>query len=673
MASFTDVYDEKVGSLMDKIDEVRSLVSSSNNYGISFPSIIVVGDQSSGKSTLLEALSEVELPRGSGIITRCPIVLRLRKSNIRQVYHIQTGGKKVVLDTTRFKIRDYIENETQKLAGNNKQIVDKLIELQVEDPNVRDLTVVDLPGIARNPIAGQPKNIHKQTTDLIRKYIREESSVILCVFPANVDIATVESFTLAQEYDKAGTRTIGVITKSDLAPNPKDLAQQLLMTRTNVQQLKLGLIAVCNREAEKDFSLQNAREREKTFFQKHPALTSVGSNCLGIDALINRLADLYCDRVKEMFPKIRSDIQQKLKVVCEQLSKLPQDLETTSARLAKYHELTDYYIENILKSRLGDRDHGQHTSMINIIHRKFEQFEQDVHKCSEELFKKEYREKVRSAISGCLGEQLPNFLSNSVLKHLIGEKLDQLYKIVKDLIEQCFHEVSILLLNNENDTFQDDLLLMKLLPVFREAVGLHLKQQRNTVCEQVEDLIRLEKFDPYTLNSYYMDTITKFKNHSTSKKSNDSMFSFLSSDSKWTDDNDDNLLFKSVSNEDSSVQEMLFSIYSYWKVLTKRFIDYTALSVRAECVFSVCSGIRDRLRRIPVEKDYLVDLCLTTDASMRAKRDELQQTKKILETADAILGAKSSIVVNGITNINDDTGGFSLAAPYQNGRKRKRN
>ena len=157
--TFTNAYDEKVRPLMDKIDQIRSILPS-NDLGITFPTVVVVGDQSSGKSTLLEALSLVELPKGTGIVTRCPLVLRLRNSNKRQVYHVHEGNKKIPLDETKLNILQYIEEETKKLAGGHKNVVHEMIELLVEDPNVRDLTVVDLPGIARNPIADQPKDIH---------------------------------------------------------------------------------------------------------------------------------------------------------------------------------------------------------------------------------------------------------------------------------------------------------------------------------------------------------------------------------------------------------------------------------------------------------------------------------------------------------------------------------
>lgn len=86
--TFTTKYDEKVRPMMDKIDQVRSMLSGGIE-GVTFPTVVVVGDQSSGKSTLLEALSLVELPKRNGIVTRCPLVLRLRKSNKRKVYHLQ--------------------------------------------------------------------------------------------------------------------------------------------------------------------------------------------------------------------------------------------------------------------------------------------------------------------------------------------------------------------------------------------------------------------------------------------------------------------------------------------------------------------------------------------------------------------------------------------------------
>ncbi|CAF1506966.1 unnamed protein product, partial [Rotaria sordida] len=350
--SFAKAYDEKVRPLMNKIDEARRYLLP-NSDRITFPNVVVVGDQSSGKSSLLEALSLVELPKGPGIVTRCPLVLRLRNSKERKVYRLYDDNQKTLLDEENLNMSQYIEQETRNLAGNQKNIVHQLIELQIEDPCVRDLTVVDLPGIAHNPVADQPSNIHEQTTNLIRQYIQPEGSLILCVFPANVDVAVAEALSLARNVDPEGKRTIGVITKTDLAPDQDMLIAQLLMNRRDVLRLKLGFVAVRNRSSDEKISLPDARNREKEFFSQHPAASAVvQKKCLGIDALISCLATLYSQRVKETFPKMRHEIEVQLTDIREQQSKLPTELKTTGARLTAYNELVDLYVEKILKAEL---------------------------------------------------------------------------------------------------------------------------------------------------------------------------------------------------------------------------------------------------------------------------------------------------------------------------------
>ncbi|CAF3608918.1 unnamed protein product [Adineta steineri] len=644
--TFSDAYDEKIRPLMDRIDQARSLLSS-NMDGIKFPSVVVVGDQSSGKSTLLEALSLVELPKGSGIVTRCPLVLRLRKSNVRRVYRLHDDNSKTLLDESALNILKYIEDETKKLAGEQKNVVHDLIELQVEDPNVRDLTLVDLPGIARNPIADQPRDIHKQTTDLIKHFIKQEGSVILCVFPANVDVATVESFTLASEVDPDGVRTIGVITKSDLATNNDTLVQQLLMERADVLHLNLGFVAVRNRSAEEKISLEEARRREKEFFREHSASTVVGWHCLGIEGLINRLADLYADRVKETFPKMRDDIRKKLKDIREQLSKFPMDLDTPTARLVKYYELTDIYVERILQVRFNSSNDGQRSSMVNILHSKLEKLEKIIGIQTQQLFSPKYRAKVRDAMSACFGEQLPNFLPHPVLKRLICENLDQLSNVTDVLINECFQITLDILTKNDTEACKGDMLLLKLLPPFRQIVHSYVHEKQQAVRNQVQELIRLEKHDPYTMNNNYMNNINRFKERLTESKS--SKKGDKAASSTLSIDTDDESMFNAISNDEQSVQDMLISLYSYWKLLIKRFVDYIALSLRAGCVFDICIGIRDRLRQVPIQQPDFVDGCLSEDTFVRTKRKQLQQTRDRLEKVDVILGGSGVTINDNVT------------------------
>lgn len=648
--TFSEAFDEKIRPLMDKIDQIRSLFAP-DQYGITFPSVVVVGDQSSGKSTLLEALSLVELPKGSGIVTRCPLVLRLRRSDRRQVYRLE-GNKKIPLDETNLNIMRYIEDETIRLAGNHKNVVSEMIELQVEDPTARDLTVVDLPGIARNPIAGQPSDIHQQTTKLIRHFIEQKGSVILSVFPANVDVATVESLALARAVDPEGLRTIGVITKTDLAPNRDKLIQQLLMDRADVFQLKLGFVAVRNRSTEEDMSLRDARTREREFFSTYPASVGAESKCLGIEALIDRLANLYAERVRETFPKIQSDVAKQLKDVREQLSKLPPDLQSTQSRLVKYHDIVSWYVDKFLPQCFVNSTGGQNPSIINVLHHKFGQVEKVIERENKDFYSPQYRVRVGNAMSACFGEQLPNFLPHPVLKRFIVEKIDAFWRLIEVLVEESFQIVHQRILDNDRAACNGEVLSLKLLPTLRGVVKSYLTEKKQLVRQQFEEMIRLEKLEPYTLNHYYMNKINQFRDYEAERRSQNPTHG--QSVQRRTDDHeekDDTRLFQSLSNDDYAAQDMVLSIYAYWKLLVKRLLDNIALTLRAACVFDTCAGINDRLRQLPTKQEGFVDQYLAEDEAIRLRRQRLLKQRDQLEKVDAILG-------DGLRDIDDEASGF---------------
>ena len=405
------------------------------------------------------------------------------------------------------------------------------------------------------------------------------------------------------------------------------------MERSDTYKLNLGFIAVRNRSAEEKISLQEARRREKEFFRQHPASASVGWHCLGVDALINRLADLYADRIKETFPKMRKDVHAKLKDVRHQLEKFPPALETSHARLAKYYELSEFYVENILQVRFSSSHDGSRVSMANTLHTKLKHFEVLVNKLTKQISTPEFKQKVQQAMAACFGEQLPNFLPHPVLKRLIGEKLDQLWRITDALINECFRLVAGLLVENDVSACDGDILLKKLLPAFRDIVISYLQEKNRLIHSQLQELIRIEKHDPYTTNHYYMNSINKYTAEFADRKAGKTVTKL---------DEEDLQLYNVISNDDQAVQDMVTSIYCYWKVLIKRFIDYTALFLRAGCDFDVCQDIRERLRRMPGEQFDFVDLYLTEDVYTQTQRKQLQQTKARLEKVDAILGGHST-------------------------------
>ena len=145
------------------------------------------------------------------------------------------------------EIRTNIESETDKIAGSNKAIVDQPLKLTIYSYECPDLTLIDLPGITKINVGHQKGDIEKITIDMAQRYCAEERTIILCVIPANADMATSQGLDLARKWDPEGHRTLGVITKIDIMDRGTD-ASHMIMNREI--PLRLGYVGIKNRSQE---------------------------------------------------------------------------------------------------------------------------------------------------------------------------------------------------------------------------------------------------------------------------------------------------------------------------------------------------------------------------------------------------------------------------------------
>ncbi|XP_030219301.1 dynamin-3 [Gadus morhua] len=204
--------------LVNKLQDAFSSIDQSCNLDL--PQIAVVGGQSAGKSSVLENFVGRDfLPRGSGIVTRRPLVLQLISANAEWAEFLHCKGKKF---TDFDEVRQEIEAETDRVTGANRGISPVPINLRVYSPHVLNLTLIDLPGITKVPVGDQPVDIEQQIRDMIMQFITRESCLVLAVTPANTDLANSDALKLAKEVDPQGQRTIGVITKLDLMDEGTD-------------------------------------------------------------------------------------------------------------------------------------------------------------------------------------------------------------------------------------------------------------------------------------------------------------------------------------------------------------------------------------------------------------------------------------------------------------------
>ena len=314
---------QKLRKLINLIDQLRDC--GVDEY-INLPRICSLGIQSSGKSSVLESIVGLDfLPRGEGVVTRRPLELRLNHITTGEPYAI-FEEKKDINFTDFSKVKETIEELTDKECSTGKNISSKPIILKVYSSTCPDLTLIDLPGVTKVPVDNQPKNIEDITKNIAKTYIDDPLTIILCVIAANSDISTSDGLKLAKEIDEYGTRTLGVLTKLDIMDEGTD-AQKTLLNKEI--KLKLGYIAVKNRskkDLDNKISMEEALKREKEFFESHKIYKSMPIEYFGTEALIKRLTEIYFKIVRENLPKIINSIDERLLIVKQELADLGNPL-----------------------------------------------------------------------------------------------------------------------------------------------------------------------------------------------------------------------------------------------------------------------------------------------------------------------------------------------------------
>lgn len=307
---------------------------------IDLPQITVVGSQSSGKSSVLENIVGRDfLPRGTGIVTRRPLILQLINRrpeknepliSTEQVNEtnedewgefLHTGDKKFY-DFN--EIRNEIVKETEAKTGKNAGISSIPINLKIFSPHVLTLTLVDLPGLTKVPVGDQPKDIERQIKEMVLKFITKPNAIILSVTAANTDLANSDGLMLAREVDPEGARTIGVLTKIDLMDQGTDVIDILA---NRVIPLRYGYVPVINR-GQKDInsnkSIKSALEFERNFFETHDSYRSKAQFC-GTPYLAKRLNSILLSHIKATLPDIKARIDKNLKKYQKELADLGPD------------------------------------------------------------------------------------------------------------------------------------------------------------------------------------------------------------------------------------------------------------------------------------------------------------------------------------------------------------
>lgn len=293
--------------LIERINELQDICTENNILNkIELPQIVVVGSQSSGKSSVLENIVGRDiLPRGTGIVTRRPLILQLihsRTDDYAVFNHLPD-----VKYTNFGDVKKEIINETSRVLKSKNDVSPLPITLKYYSSKVLTLTLVDLPGLVRVPTNDQPKDICAKISEICRRYVSNKNALILAVSSANTDISNSDALQLAREVDHNYERTIGVLTKVDLMDAGTDVVEVLA---GRVIGLRLGFVPVVNRsqlEIERNKTIQDALKDEDAFFSSHESYRKNKTYC-GTAYLISKLHNILHEHIKQCLP----DLQEKI-------------------------------------------------------------------------------------------------------------------------------------------------------------------------------------------------------------------------------------------------------------------------------------------------------------------------------------------------------------------------
>ncbi|PKK69710.1 hypothetical protein RhiirC2_747881 [Rhizophagus irregularis] len=461
--------------LTNQLIEVRNiLMSIDHNEALRLPSIVVIGSQSSGKSSVLEAIVGHEfLPKGSNMVTRRPIELTL----IHTPKSKEEYGEFPQLGLGKIHDFSHIQQTLRDLnlaVSESECVSNKSIELRIYSPNVPDLTLIDLPGYIQVTNKNQPETLKDKIVELCEQYIREPN-IILAVCAADVDLANSEALKASRKVDPLGLRTIGVITKMDLVE--PEIGSAIL--RNTDYPLHLGYIGVVckpptNRNNQKNITSALMRHEEQ-FFRSNYVYSQRGIQ-VGTGTLRRKLMEVLEESMAKSLFSIVGAVQLELEEARYQFKVQYNDRRITAE---------SYVAETIDSIKHNFKDFAHSFGKPQVRHEVRTMLEQRVLDLCAELYWTDSKivDLTKASADDLYWQYKLDMSSAALTKSGIGRTSTQL--VVDVLMANMEKLASMEPLNNHPDTSS------KVLNFSNEI----LRNKFHTTADQVENCVKPYKYE----------------------------------------------------------------------------------------------------------------------------------------------------------------------------------
>lgn len=479
---------------------------------LELPQIVVVGTQSSGKSSVLNRIMNLDLlPTGSTMVTRTPLYIRMHHHSIEKEVFIEmkekdSFGKTFTVSKIQFSyptptkleietVRNYIHRKTIEYAGEDMNISNKPIILDIYSPDVVNLCLVDLPGMLMiaQPDKGQPVDITKQIEKIVSKYINRKKVIILAVIQARKDLETDQGLAFIKKY-ASDKRIVGVLTKPDLMNKDSDVSNYLTNKISTSLQLSEGYFIVKN-SIDLNLSPFDNTIHEKEYFTSHPIYSKkTYENRTGVSQLKTHLSQILLSSICESMPKVLNEIMRLDNLVQKQLIQLGEPTPTTQdAKLSYLHNFINSFTRSIF-SLLEDR--GLAVSAGKKIKDVFINFRIKTHKFSPFDSLDEYPDAYfKNLIENFDGNHMTFSVPHvEVLECCMTDHEKRPILMLNELSKDCINEIYDVLVSTIKLTTKDskykrynllcqtveDILINKLLSIQKEKTMIKILDHLNT-------------------------------------------------------------------------------------------------------------------------------------------------------------------------------------------------
>ncbi|KIW66260.1 hypothetical protein PV04_08459 [Phialophora macrospora] len=536
-------------------EEVLNIIDTLRSHGISsyvdLPQIIVCGDQSSGKSSVLEAISGLRFPTKDNLCTRFATELILRRGPAPSVVVTINPSPdrsedeaaelaKFVPPSTSVSEFSAIVRSAEKAMGldNHSAVFSKdILRVELCGPTQANLTLVDLPGIFWASDQSQSDDDASLVQSLVKSYMESKRSIILAVVSAKSDLVMQVITKLARETDPEGQRTLGIITKPDTLHAGSDSETLFVKLAKNENiRFKLGWHVLKNRDFDtKDTTSEERDAAERHFFQSRVWSSALPSNQLGIETLRPRLSRVLLGQILAELPSLVRDVEMELQTCQERLRALGASRGTISDQRMYLLKVSQSFLSLMTAAVEGvyvdgffsdpDTRDGYSKRLRAVVSCAMDRFaekmrreghaqqivsaqhqERQQSQGPQMVLREDFIDSVRLRMRRNRGRELPGIFNPSIIGDLFFDQSkpwQQIFHDTEKVLNQAARATVNLVLEHVSDSVTRERIL-------RHVVGPNLEPISTALHIKVNEVLRPHtRGHPLTFNHYFTENLQK--------------------------------------------------------------------------------------------------------------------------------------------------------------------